>query len=101
LAKEPKFVEWRPSWSTDDELGIREATERLEGRISSLRELREELGMTQVELSELLKITQSNVSKMEARGDPRLSVLRRVVEGKGGRLKIIAEFHGKELVIPL
>jgi predicted transcriptional regulator len=101
LAKEPKFVEWKPKWSVADEERIQEASARLESRISSLRALREELGMSQAELSNLLETTQSNVSKMEAKADPRLSTLRKLIEGKGGRLKLVAEFGDRSLELPL
>jgi transcriptional regulator with XRE-family HTH domain len=95
------LVEWRPEWSEADEAKVQAAVQRLEERVSVMRALREELGMSQAEVSELLETTQSNVSKIEARSDPRLSVLRKLIEGKGGRLKLVAEFGPKSLELPI
>lgn len=101
LARKDKFVEWRPKWSPTEEKEVQAAVERLKHRIATLRELRLELGLTQAELSEILETSQSNVSKIEAKGEPRLAALRKLVEHKGGRLKLVAEFDGKELELAL
>jgi DNA-binding transcriptional regulator YiaG len=95
------LVEWRPEWTPDEEAAVQAAVEELRGRISALKALREMLGLSQVELSQILETTQSNVSKMEAKADPRLSEIRRVIEHRGGRLKVVAELGGKELVLPI
>lgn len=46
---------------------------------------------TQTEVAELLWVTQSNVSKIEVRGDPSLSVLERIAEARGKRLRLVVE----------
>jgi ribosome-binding protein aMBF1 (putative translation factor) len=97
---EEKFVEWRPNWTPEEEKEVEAAVAHLRRNISALRTLRERLGLSQAELSEILGTSQSNVSKMEARNEPRLSVLRKLVGHRGGRLKIVAEFDGKELELP-
>jgi transcriptional regulator with XRE-family HTH domain len=56
-----------------------------------MRELRKALGLTQVEVAKLLGVTQSNVSKIEVRGDPLFSVLARMADAKGGRLRLAVE----------
>ena len=56
-----------------------------------MREIRKGLGLTQVEVAELLGMTQANVSKIERRGDPSLSVLARMAEARGKRLMLAVE----------
>jgi len=63
----------------------------LEPRIALMRELRKALGLTQVEVAKLLGVTQSNVSKIEMRGDPSLSVLARMADARGKRLRLAVE----------
>lgn len=99
--KEETFIEWRPEWSPEEQKQVDEAVVYLTKQVSLLKALREQLGLSQLELSDILGTTQSNVSKMEAKADPRLSVIRKLVEHQGGRLKIVAEFPDKELELPL
>ena len=96
-----KYSDWRPKLTPDEEREVAETVAYLKQQVSLLKALRERLGLSQLELSEILETTQSNVSKMEAKADPRLSVIRKLVEHQGGRLKIVAEFPDKELELPL
>ena len=61
----------------------------------TLRQLRESLEMTQADLAEQLDIGQHSVSRMESRGDIKLSTLRTYIEALGGSLNISASFPGK------
>lgn len=67
------------------------AKARLQAEASPVRILRTELSLTQGELAELLGTTQGNVSKLE-RKDVDLATVRRIVEARGGRLRVVAEF---------
>jgi len=58
----------------------------------ALGELREARNLTQVELAKRLKIDQAAVSKIEHRADMYLSTLETMIEGMGGKLKMVAEF---------
>ena len=64
-----------------------------------LRALRESAGKTQVELAELSKLAQSELSKIERRDDHMVSTLRRFVEGLGGKLEISAVFGDTRIVL--
>lgn len=64
---------------------------------SDLAELRKLLGITQAELAVRLESSQSQVSQTEARGDYRLSTLRRYVEALGGQLEIVAVFGNRSV----
>ena len=70
----------------------------LEPQISLVKRLRTALGLTQVEAARILAVTQANVSKIERRDDPTLSVLARMVEARGGKLRLeIETAEGDEL----
>ncbi|HEY3812934.1 MAG TPA: helix-turn-helix transcriptional regulator [Caulobacteraceae bacterium] len=92
-----KFVKWEPDWTPEERARIDQTKAQMRQQIAVLRELRLKLGMTQKEMSALLETTQSNVSKMEQKSDPTLSVLRRIVEAKGGRLHVTAEVDGRSI----
>ncbi len=65
----------------------------------TLAELRRLAGKTQVDVAALLGVGQGDVSRMERRGDARLSTLRRYVEALGGELEIVARIGSKSVVI--
>lgn len=92
---------WNPEWSPDDEREIERIDAAIEEGVSQLKAVRMAFGLTQAELARILQTTQSNVSKLEMKGDLRLSVLRRLIEARGGRAHIVAEIDGKEFVLPL
>lgn len=54
----------------------------------TLRELRQTLALTQQQVADKAEMTQSELSRMESRGDHRVSTLRRYVEALGGELEI-------------
>ena len=53
-----------------------------------LRQLREALEITQVELAKRLKVTQVAISKLESRPDLRFSTLREYIRALGGQMEI-------------
>jgi DNA-binding transcriptional regulator YiaG len=55
-----------------------------------LREIREIAGLTQVQMAERAGIDQGEVSRLERRGDYRLSTLRRYVAAAGGEIEVVA-----------
>ncbi|MEJ1229876.1 MAG: helix-turn-helix domain-containing protein [Galbitalea sp.] len=64
-----------------------------EVRAYQLRELREALGLTQVQLADALDVSQNRVSRLE-RGDlqrTQVDTLRRYVEAVGGQLHVEVE----------
>jgi hypothetical protein len=56
----------------------------------TLRELRQTLALTQQQVADKAEMTQSELSRLESRGDHRVSTLRRYVEALGGELEISA-----------
>ena len=67
-----------------------------------LAELRRELGLSQIELAERLSVQQGAVSRMERRGDIKVSSLREYCQSLGGTLKLMAQFpNGSAKVIQL
>jgi predicted transcriptional regulator len=63
----------------------------------TLRELRQGAGLTQVDAARAAEMTQSELSRLESRGDHRISTLRRYVEALGGQLEVSAVFGGKRV----
>ena len=64
-----------------------------------LAQIREMRGMTQVELAEVLQVSQANISRVEHAEDLNLSSLRNYIEGLGGTLHITAVFPDATLPI--
>jgi tellurite resistance protein len=75
-----------------------EARARVGARVRSaleertLRGLRQDLALTQTQVSAAAAMTQSELSRLEAREDHLTSTLRRYVEAMGGELEITAVF---------
>ena len=63
----------------------------------TLKALRQELELTQNQVSEAAAMTQSELSRLEGREDHLTSTLRRYVEALGGKLEVTAVF-GKRRV---
>lgn len=63
----------------------------------SLRGLREHMALTQAELGRASEMTQSELSRIEARDDHLTSTLRRYVEALGGKLEVTAVFGARRV----
>jgi predicted XRE-type DNA-binding protein len=76
-----------------------ETYRRLMDAVITLHRLREERGLTQVQVAEVLDVTQGNVSRLERSGDLYVSTLSRYVAALGGHLELTAVFPDQ--VVPL
>jgi predicted transcriptional regulator len=63
----------------------------------TLQQLRRDLSMTQVDVARTAEMTQSELSRLESRGDHRISTLRRYIEALGGELEVTAKFGGRRV----
>ncbi len=72
-----------------------------EVRAYRLREIREEQGLTQVELADRMHVKQPSVSELERGALDRagLSTIRAYVEALGGKVEIIADFGDRRVVL--
>jgi predicted transcriptional regulator len=61
----------------------------------TLKALREQFDITQVQLAKAANMTQPELSRLEARSDHRLSTLRRYVRALGGEVEITAVVGGR------
>ena len=61
-----------------------------EVRELTLRELRQDLDLTQSQLADAAEMTQSELSRLESRADHRISTLRRYIAALGGEIEITA-----------
>ena len=65
-----------------------------------LGEIRKGLKISQEALAEVLEMKQASISKIERQTDTRISTLRKIIEGMGGELDLIARFpEGAEIRI--
>lgn len=65
----------------------------------ALQELRQSLNLTQEQVAEIMQLNQAAVSKMERQSDMYISTLQKLVAALGGKLKLVASFPDKEVVI--
>jgi thiamine biosynthesis lipoprotein ApbE len=65
----------------------------------TLKALRQDLALTQSEVSQSADMTQSELSRVESRNDHLTSTLRRYVEALGGELEITAVFGARRIKI--
>jgi DNA-binding XRE family transcriptional regulator len=65
----------------------------------SLAALRRALGITQAQLASRTGMSQSDLSKLERRGDMRLSTLQTYASGLGARLRIVFELGTKRFYL--
>jgi DNA-binding XRE family transcriptional regulator len=66
---------------------------------TTLKDLRMAMALTQERLAETLNIRQENVSRIEKRHDLMLSTLQSYVQAMGGKLRLVAEFPGRNPVV--
>lgn len=90
-------IEWRPEWEGEDQQRYEEAKARMVSQVSNFRGLRSALGLSQVEAAKQLETTQANVSKIEAKSNPTLSTIRKLVEGRG-TVRVIVETDDGETI---
>jgi transcriptional regulator with XRE-family HTH domain len=63
-----------------------------------LRELRKNLGLSQKQLAEALKVSQAAVSKQERRQEIQIGTLCEVIQAMGGSVEVTAHFPGDRTV---
>lgn len=77
----------------------RTSIDQREQELTSLKDLRQAVEKTQVDLAEALGIGQDTISRLEQRSDMLLSTLRRYIEGMGGKLELVAQFPNRQPVV--
>ena len=65
----------------------------------SLQALRERVGRTQGEVARRVSMTQSQLSRVEARHDHLTSTLRKYIRALGGRIEVVAIVKGTRIVL--
>ena len=82
---------WEPEFSSSARAHMDRLRKEIEPQIELMRLVRKALNLTQKQVAEVLGVTQSNVSKIEAGGDPTLSVLARMANARGKKLRLTLE----------
>ena len=75
--------------------GRRAVVEHRAAELATLKDLRQAMIKTQVDLAATLHIGQGSISRLEKRSDILLSTLRGYIEAMGGKLEIIARFPNR------
>ncbi len=73
-------------------------TEELVKQHLILKEIREHAGLTQKEVAKGFGVSQANISQLEKRNDPNLSLLQEYVGLLGGKLSITVDLPDGETV---
>lgn len=68
-------------------------------KLATLKDLRQAVEKTQVELAAALGVGQDTISRLEKRSDMLLSTLRHYVEAMGGTLELVAQFPNRPPVV--
>lgn len=96
------WKELRPEVVTDPDR-VAAHREKLDAEVRAYRlaEIRNEQDLTQSELANLIGVTQPNVSRLENGGldTAALATVRAYVEALGGRLRMVADFGDRQLII--
>lgn len=73
----------------------RAAVEYRAAELATLKDLRQAMQKTQVDLAATLNIGQESISRLEKRSDMLLSTLRGYIEAMGGKLELVARFPNR------
>lgn len=92
------FRELRKKMSPERQARAKARTEEMLAELA-LQELRQALNLTQAEVAAAMQMNQGAVSKMEHQSDIYVSTLRKFISAMGGRLKLVASFPDREVVI--
>jgi predicted XRE-type DNA-binding protein len=85
------LIAWEPKFSAKALSHMERLRAEVEPQIELMRLIRKTLKLTQRQVAEALGVTQSNVSKIEMNGDPTLSVLARMANARGKKLRLTLE----------
>lgn len=77
---------------------IEAEADQLQTEYLTLQELRKAKELTQVQLAEVLGISQATVAKYERQSDLLISTLGSYVKAMGGKLNLVVQFPGKDPV---
>ena len=83
----------RERFNAEQNAEIDQEVEQL-SRALTLRQVREIVGISQVEAANAINTSQSEISKIEARNDVKVSTLVDYIEAIGGELEILAHING-------
>lgn len=73
----------------------RAVVEHRAAELATLKDLRQAMQKTQVDLAATLHIGQDSISRLEKRSDMLLSTLRSYIEAMGGKLELVARFPNR------
>ena len=93
---EPAHSKWKMDMTLEEEAFANELRAATRPQLSFMRDFRKALGLTQVQVADLLKTTQSNVSKIERAGDMQMSSIVQLAQARRKRITITVENESGE-----
>ncbi len=84
-----KFKNLTKDWPDERKARVKQMTRQHLVEMT-MSELREQTGMSQTELAEILGVAQPSLSQMESQSDIRITTLNRLIKALGGELIITA-----------
>ncbi|WP_082445888.1 helix-turn-helix domain-containing protein [Sphingomonas sp. Leaf20] len=91
-------VDWRPQWEGADLARVEKLEAEANRSVSAFRNFRKMIGLTQVQVAELLNTTQANVSKMEKRRSLDMGVIISLASAKNIKVDIKLTMENGESV---
>lgn len=94
--KEQAHSKWKMDMTPEEEAYAEELRTVTRRQLSFMRDFRKALGLTQVQVADLLATTQSNVSKIEKAGDVQILSIVQLARACHKRIKITVENEAGE-----
>lgn len=86
-----QLVEWHPELTPEEQIYADQLRAQTRPQLTFVRDYRKSLGLSQVEVADLLNMTQSNVSKTERKNDIPVSSLVAIAHSQNKRVRIVIE----------
>jgi len=99
MAKGPILQKIWDDLSDNDKKAILQQASDLEAEYMTLKEFRKTAGLTQDNISSIMCLPQSNISRLEKSSDMLLSTLSQYVEAAGGKLYLTVELPDNPPII--
>ena len=80
---------------------VEEKSQQANMRVETLASLRKARGLTQAQLTDVLGMTQGEVSRLERRDNVHLATLAKFIEATGGSLRITAVYGDDEVEVSI
>lgn len=95
------FNEKMAQFSPERQARIKSKADRLEAEYLTLKKLRKAKNKTQVQMAQILGLSQATIAQREKNSDALLSTLRSHIEAMGGKLDLVVTFPDEPNSMPV